>query len=261
MVNIDEFEWLSREFPGLNVVSEGVEGPVTFTANWDGDRSGREFILWPSPEEETTGETLTVTYSIRISPTREDSASRLPELNIVGLGACLDRHLQQPSGTACLISPLEEGPFLRPDFSFRVFFEQLILPFLYGQRFYELHERWPWGEYSHGLAGVLESYGRLKSFAEEVTTECLRQLHREPSAWEKIRAFLQSFDEIIGFERCFCSKHCRLKDCHPEALFGLKQLRRNLKAAPHLRVMLANGPSFQLNRASRRRAQRDKLRK
>jgi hypothetical protein len=261
MVNGEELEWLNQEFYGLTVASDSVEGSVTFTANWDANRTGREFILSPSPEDESTGETLIVSFGIRISPRHENAASRLPELTVEGLSPCLDRHLQQPGGAACLISPLEEEPFLSPQFSFRLFFEQLILPFLYGQQFYELHGGWPWAEYTHGVAGVLESYYRLENVTDELTAGCLNQLQREPSVWVVIRSLLQRYGEITGFERCLCPESRRFKDCHPDALLGLRRLRRYLKAAPHLRAVLARTPSFQQNRSSRRRVQRDKLRK
>ena len=123
-------------------------------------------------------------FAIRIEERKPTAYSALPTLFVGGLEPNPQRHISRDS-SACLCSPLEESEFLLPQFFFRSYFEKLVVPFLYGQAYFSLHQRWPWSEYSHSAVGLLESYATSHG-AEKIET-CLALLKRFPTHWWRIR--------------------------------------------------------------------------
>jgi hypothetical protein len=111
-------------------------------------------------------------------------------------------------------------------FAFVPFFEQLVIPFLYGQEFYSLNGRWPWAEYAHGATGLLEAYAGLAHPSK--AEECFRRILLETSETRRIRAVVQQLSEVKDQTLCFCPRRGHMHCCHPMALQGLRQLRRDL---------------------------------
>lgn len=226
MVTAQDREWLSARYPGLLLDNGAIAGTVEFTASYDGEK--REFLILEECAPGTHGGLpLTGKFRISIRERTDFSFSRLPAVFVQEVEATAVRHFGQSDKTACLCSPLEEDEFLQPEFQFQRFFQKLVIPFLYGQVFYSLHQRWPWSEYEHGSTGLLEAYGRVGDSTK--AKDCVEKLARDRN-WSKIRSALQQKPYVKGHTPCFCGKEDHLRRCHPDALKGLRQLQLDIES-------------------------------
>ena len=159
MITDQDSEWLASTYPGVSAKADTVAGVIEFAATYNGQT--HQFLCLDNGAPDTVGgQRLSGRFDIRIQERVDKSVSALPALHVEGVDPTPDRHFNQTDKSACLCSPLEEQDFLAPHFDFRRYFEQLIVPFLYGQVFYSAEGRWPWFEYGHGAVGLLESYSR-----------------------------------------------------------------------------------------------------
>ena len=99
------------------------------------------------------GLVLSGIFDVRIAGPIDQAAQKLPLLYVENVDASADRHFNQTDSAACLCSPLEANDFLNPQFDFRRYLDQLVIPFLYGQLFFDRHGYWPWHDYAHGGLG------------------------------------------------------------------------------------------------------------
>jgi hypothetical protein len=152
----------------------------------------------------------------------------LPALFVDGVEPTPERHFNQNDKSACLCSLLEEGEFLQPEFNSTLFVERLVIPFLYGQAFYSSQGHWPWREYAHGATGFLESYSQVHDSAKAVP--CV-QLLRKDGNWLRIKTALEQKPHVKGHTPCICEKRDQIRRFHPQALDGLLQLQRDLRAS------------------------------
>lgn len=225
MLKANDRNWLARAFPGLTPTDTSLAGVIELRAAFDSD-SGLFQILSDDPLVEGRGLALAGRFTVRIEERTAKSFSALPALYVEEIEPSSDRHFG-PDKTACLCGALEEDEFLSPDFQLQPFLERLVIPFLYGQIFYSLNQRWPWPEYAHGATGLLESYGRfpvptkLDSFLLALT-QC-------GQAWPAIQAALLQRDYIKGHTACFCEKKDQIRRCHPGALQGIRQLQHDIR--------------------------------
>ncbi len=226
MLSIGDQDWLGAAYPGLRLTATGgVSGALQLSATYHRERD--EFqILYPGADDVVRGLRLDGTFDISVEERMADSLSRLPALKIEGISSNASRHISQ-DGTACLCSPFVEKEFLEPKFSFRTYLEELIVPFLYGQLYYERESDWPWDHYSHGSLGILESYKSAKGRLD--VDDCLNQLRRDSLTWLRIRVALRQHRGISHSTPCICKLHHRMGRCHPRALRGLQQLRQDLR--------------------------------
>jgi hypothetical protein len=220
MLTPEDEAWLERAHPGLAATSNRVDGRIRFRAGYSA--AANLFLIG---EPSTTGAGYTVLdceFAIRIEDRKPSAYSALPTLKVGGIGPNPRRHIDS-DGSACLCSPLEEAEFLTPQFLFRPYFERLVVPFLFGQAYFSLHQRWPWSEYSHSAAGLLESYASSRGANE--TKNCIALLQRFPAEWRRIRAMLIQRPYIKRSAPCFCRRRGRIGKCHPAAMDGLQRLR------------------------------------
>lgn len=222
MLKDDDRRWLASEFPGLVVETDVITGRLEFTATFN-PATGRFLQLSEDTIDGVGGVLLTGCFSVRIEPRRDTTHSRLPALFVEGIDHSMDRHFNQTDGSGCICNPLEEGPFLRPEFDFRRYMKELVVPFLYGQESFTKEGHWPWAEYAHGVLGLIEAC--TSDTEPTVLDECLRRLPREPVVWERVRALLKQKSYIKGHSRCPCPKNDHLRRCHPRVLIGLRALK------------------------------------
>ena len=218
--------------PALVVDHNKVSGKVEFIGSYNlhDDR----FRVIENEALDKEGMPLRVSFEIEISKRENKTFSQLPSLRVKDIEPLQDLHFNsQIDQTACLCSSLEEEEFLTPTFQFRPFFEKLVMPFLYEQAFYAREHYWPWGEYAHGSAGLLESYASGKNTFE--IEAVLKKLELDKAAWPKIKATLLQKADIKGHASCFCKKGDeagnKIKRCHPDALKGLLRLKRDIENA------------------------------
>ncbi len=227
MLKKDDEGWLCQAYPGLVPTHTGLAGTIEFNASYD---AGSDLfrILGEGVPDEVGGLALAGRFEIRIEERTVKSFSALPALYVEGVEPSSDRHFGGDK-SACLCSSLEEDEFLTPEFESRLFVEKLVVPFLYGQVFYDLHRRWPWSEYSHFATGLLESYGK---FPDPTKIEgFLQTLMQYRNIWPAIRIALLQKDYIKGHIACFCEKKDQIRRCHPAALRAIQQLRCDIEKA------------------------------
>jgi hypothetical protein len=225
-------KWLAEKYPDLKPSEGSISGTLKFTAAYN-EKTGRFVVIRPDREYGDTGLILGGTFDIRIEGGTDPSVSQLPALYVDGIAHDPDRHFNQPGFSACLCSPLEYGNYLLPDFDLRKFLEQLVIPFLYGQLFFDLHGRWPWPDYAHGATGLLEAYSRNNDPSKAAV--CAKQLARDWDTWPSIKTALTQKERISRNMQCFCGKDNKIGQCHPDAWRGIKQLRRDVR---HSRISL-----------------------
>jgi hypothetical protein len=150
-------------------------------------------------------------------PAVEEIGGRIPRV--------LDRHLVGADGKACLLVP-EEWFVLSENRSFIAFLNGPIKNFFLGQFLVEGGKPWPFGERSHGLQGLLESYGELIGIDDPTKVgpylDCLRR------------------GRIKGHWDCPCGSKRRIRDCHQEQLQLLSQrIPPKVAHSAHQRLLYA----------------------
>lgn len=226
MISIEDEQWLRSTYAGLIPTAKGAEGQIQFKATYN-SQTGLFLILFDGMIDEVGGLPLSGSFTIRVEQRNHKSPFALPALYVDGVETSVDRHFIQTDKSACLCSPLEEDDFLQPQFQFKKYLEQLVIPFLYGQIFYDKNHHWPWFDYAHGATGLLESYSTIgnRNKAQEFLTT-LAQF----SIWPQIQKALQQKPYVKGHTPCFCSKMDQIRRCHPRALQGALRLQQDILA-------------------------------
>jgi hypothetical protein len=228
MMTSEEEYWLRASFPGLVLRDEAVTGTISFTATYNCET--KQFLrLGHDVVDDVGGIRLSSAWAIHIQQQQpENPFTRLPTLKVDGIDPSADRHFRK-NKNACLCSPLEENDFLWPQLDFRRFFEELVIPFLYGQRFYSEYHRWPWPEYAHNATGLLEAFHDRPLRENADVERFLQMLAVDSAVWPSLRAALER-EVIKGHVPCFCHIRDQIRRCHPKALLGLRSLHQVVRS-------------------------------
>lgn len=219
--NIDK-GWLDYNHPSLSIESWGLSGKVSIKATYN--KQTNQFLILGNNDIDTiNGLCLVGEFELELKNRSTPGYSNLPALTIKGIKNYPNRHIN-PDGTACLCSPLEEGRYLSG--TFEDFFDKLVIPFLYGQLYFSEYNRWPWREFSHGIAGILESYYIANDPMK--AQDCIDKL-RISEYWQRLEVVLNKKGKIKGHTACFCPKGGKLKCCHYKAWLGVRKLKRDIK--------------------------------
>ena len=180
------------------------------------------------------------TFKIRITA-RPSHPLRLPSLREVGgrtqaiatkYGFTDLRVLHHNhDGTACVCVKQEESGKCPPGSDLTVFVENLVVPYLYGLACYDLNQRWPWIERSHGGLGLLEFYADdMSERPLQELVEVVSLIRREPN-WKEYQKQIRN---PSGERACLCGSSKGFEHCHSLAWRGVLRLnsearRRKLK--------------------------------
>jgi hypothetical protein len=228
MLSREDSVWLAREYPELRPAPYVVKGLLKFTGAYH-EESGRFFILNDELIHAELGTVLSGAFEIRIRGRLDFEATTLPRLFVDGVPPTLDNHFYQNDFSACLCSPLQHDDFLIPEFQFRRFFNELVVPFLYGQVFLSVYGKWPWAEFAHGTTGILEAYAASKG--RRKTQQCINFLARDGD-WHRIKATLLQGSQVEANVQCFCRSRRSFRRCHPQAWEGARLLQKDLRYWP-----------------------------
>ena len=121
-----------------------------------------------------------------------------------------DRHVFPEDGNCCL-GVWEEWLLTAPDHRFETFLTGPIHDYFVSQTHFEINGTWPYGERSHGVLGVLESYSELLGVPQDV--KIIRNYLR-----------LLSRKKISGHALCPCGSRKRLRDCHRNEILKLSEV-------------------------------------
>lgn len=124
-----------------------------------------------------------------------------------------DNHADK-DGTLCLATPLGLHKSFFESPTLLVFIEKLLIPYLYGHTYWERKGVYPWGEASHGSAGIKASYAELFGVSDDLSI--LRFLRYLAMGYYR------------GHHLCNCGSGIRLRDCHGPTLLGLKHIPQRL---------------------------------
>ncbi len=237
MITETEKAWLSKYCPGLKISQDGVEisGEISFTASYDSHTNSFTWLM--SPEQTAPGKSLSNTYKVVIK--KSTDVHKVPSLEIedANLERIPDRHFYT-GGKACLCGPVEEYEFMCGDFSFLHYLEKFVVPFLYGQSFYDINKKWPWDEYAHGSAGALESYYR-SGHTREHAQVCIQKMQLNKNEWPRMQKLLSGEEYINGATNCICNSRHKMKN-HLAVWSGLFKLRRAVTTY-RLSIKITNG--------------------
>ncbi len=209
----EEVAEVLAKYPGLTVNAAGeVEGILDIDAAYKGRRIQDSYVVRIAASNPHS-ERLPALYEVGGRTENVGKKYNVPDL----------RHLHRnPDGIACVCVKQEESRLFPPGSRLVFFVDRLVVDYLYGLSHYDQFKKWPWGEFSHGVLGLLEFYvDDIKPQSSESIAEVLASMQRNPS-WPKVRKQLRS---PSSKRDCFCGSGNGLGRCHNLAWRGLQRFR------------------------------------
>lgn len=228
MITVNEINWLKKEFPKLEI-NEGhtiIEGVIDFTSVYD--PISKKFTALLKPGLVYPGLVLSGSYKVKMTSSKKDRS--YPELQVFVPEDKwkMDRHFYpNTEGKACLSGPVEEDDLFARGYCFFEYFERFVIPFLYGQTYYDSKKQWPWKDYAHGAVGVLQSFYSCGDSYEHVQA-CLRRLRSEPT-WMRLKPILAGGVRIDGKTTCFCGSGEKMVKCHGTIWYAIVKFQKSVR--------------------------------
>jgi hypothetical protein len=145
-------------------------------------------------------------FSIEI--TFPDGITKLPRIREIGgrIPQTPDRHVYD-NGAICTEVP--ELTLLRGKYSLVSYLDGPVRNYFLGQLLIEQGERWPFGEWAHGKAGLLQAYAEILGVSGE----------------PEIRRFLDCLGhkKVKGHWPCPCANGKQLRACHLDTVRKLQE--------------------------------------
>ena len=137
-----------------------------------------------------------------------------------------DRHIFPKKGNCCL-GVWEEWLLATSGHSFETFLTGWLHDYFVSQSWFEARGEWPYGQRSHGKAGVVESYADLLGVATDsrVIADHLRLLAREKAK---------------GHALCPCGSGLRMRKCHMD---NIQKLSKRICPTMAKRMLARIGPN------------------
>lgn len=104
------------------------------------------------------------------------------------------------------------------------FIENLVIPYFFALSLYEKTGTWLWGEYSHGVLGLLEYYAETTEVSVDKIRETTDFIQVYPNQ-KKLRQQIKNWHDEF---RCLCGSRDIFSRCHPLAWEGLIKLRKDM---------------------------------
>ncbi|MDP1769667.1 MAG: hypothetical protein Q8L74_12825 [Nitrospirota bacterium] len=119
-----------------------------------------------------------------------------------------DHHVDKESGEACLFVPDERWKIYPPGTTFLEFLNGPVRNFFLGQSVFRRTGEWPFGQRSHGSAGILEYYAELLGMSEVTVILGYLEYLSRPT--------------LKGHWPCPCKSGKRIRDCHRHQINELR---------------------------------------
>ena len=199
-----------------------VAGKLYFTAKYDNIRD--LFTIISYTETYSSDDTI-LSGCFDIEITNHPDKNHLPLLYLkkTRFIQTAERHFNNNKNSinsACVCSPYESREFIKNGFIFQKYLEEYVVPFCYGQLYYNKKKKWPWSELAHYESGILEDYLRYNNYTIK---DCLSDLRMQSSD-----DLFQKEPEEAEKMKCFCKSNLEMKSCHPEAYLGFIKLKKDL---------------------------------
>lgn len=238
-ITSDEINWLQRTYPKLTYQKGSpsvIKGTLELKMVYLGDR----YIINPSNSEELEHpQYLKDSYQIEII-FQKMPASMLPGVKETGgrIKKAKDKYKKRfladvhmyESEHLCLSARAEEDEKLPNGFMLEDFFNIFLIPFFYGQSYFEKTGTWIWGERSHGCLGIFESYFEFRD--PTYRTEFLKKYITDLQASSDLVLYAKALSgkrRIKGHWLCFCGSQKKFRKCHNLAFKGMWNLKEDLK--------------------------------
>jgi hypothetical protein len=229
----EDIQWLAQHYPDLNFNKNTNEiiGELFFDMAFDPVTKYHR-VYYDVNYGENSELRIRDTYEVKIV---FNPHSPLPEVFEIGQRIANkasklslpneDVHLF-PDNKCCLLSPADYQKAFDEVASLKDFILKLFIPYFYAQTYHSKYQKWPWGERSHGLVGILENFFELDAnYKNDIIV--LRYL-----ASNMGHLTVYAFGKRIGPDRnkiiCPCTRKGKMKTCHRKAFLGLMVLRGNI---------------------------------
>ncbi len=237
-INEEDRAWLSANYQSLKIqdnkngITE-VVGTLNFRMTF---LEEGKYIINPD-QSFIDGVKIEDSYEIRIE-LKPSEISNLPQVYETGSRIKTvarkenlkleDLHINPKGETACLCIKPEESENLPNGFNLKDFFNNLVIPFFYAQSYFETQKSWPWGDYGHGIDGLIEWYNKQRDFKGIKADDFLKMIQKYKD-WALYEVKLKDKRGIKGHHDCICGSKKKFRDCHKKVFEGMWQLRINLK--------------------------------
>ena len=195
-------EPIARQFNELAAVYPGLALTKNDSGQWTirGDLRFRATFQETTIEDMFEIELLLPPNYPAIPPAAAETGGRIPT----------DFH-KLTDGSFCLGTPLEVRMKFGKTQRLLPFVEDLVVPYLFSFRYWQDHGKMPFGEFSHGGKGILESYQALLSVESPSGVLALLKILGDGS--------------YRGHQACPCGSGARLRHCHGARLLGLNSVQ------------------------------------
>ena len=230
MLSDADAQWLKAHQPELEQVEDGiVKGVIHFAASLV---SG-QLVIDPDPASLVKADYArnyrTDSYEVEINWNGPQ-----PKLKEIGgrIRAAAIRHRKEPrdlhindDGTACVAADQDLEVSRRAGLTLPLYIESYVVPFLYGESYFEDSGTWPWNELSHGPWGLLDWLGRKPQITSRDVADTLRDLRRRIGDAETKRLISQ---RCRGHRPCPCGSGRKARNCHPYVKTAIARIRSEL---------------------------------
>lgn len=239
-INEQDKQWLHKDYPELKfgVAKDGhpkITGNLVFDMVFYKD--GKPYVINPTKDNLSGGERIKDRYQIEIIfkaseysnlPQVLETGSRLKTVAESTNLQLIDLHVN-PTGPVCLCVKLEEEKTFPNGFSLPEFIHKLVVPFFYAQSYFEKHNTWPWGQYSHGVLGLFEWYLEQQNITKEKLEEFADQLKRDQKVWQVLHYLLIRKSGVKGHNPCLCGSSKKYRNCHQKVFNGMWRLKKDME--------------------------------
>ena len=126
----------------------------------------------------------------------------------------VDLHINN-DGTICLCIYEKEKNYFPNSFSVKVFFEEILEPYLYWVSFYRKYKKPPWERYAHFELGHLELYAENGILINDLK----KRISMEN---------LLDYKKYKGHHLCPCGSGKKLRNCHKLLYNSIYKLKNEL---------------------------------
>ncbi|EKD52682.1 MAG: hypothetical protein ACD_61C00274G0001 [uncultured bacterium] len=232
----EDKSWLTKEHPSLNVGGESDEIVISGSLKFDMvyERDSNRFIVSPVSYR-GDGYRIKDQYEVKILlqpsniselPQVFETASRITSFAKECNLPLYDFHVNG-DGSVCLCVAGRDQEYFLNGFEFKLFVNQLVIPFFYAQTYYQKYRKWPWGEYAHGILGLFERYNEKPAVTKGEFEKILNRIQLV-SGWAILAPKFRGENWIKGHTICLCGKNEKIRKCHSNALAGMRKLKNDL---------------------------------
>lgn len=237
-LNPADKEWLRSKYPLLKLTVSDIGIPeINGLLNFDMiyDKKTDEYVISPGDDVSYNGVRIKDSYKIKVI-FQKNANSQLPQVYETGARITTlankrslpirDLHING-NRSVCLCIVDREMEYFTSGFSLGDFFNKLVIPFFYEQSYFRKNSIWPWGEYAHGIFGVIERYGEAENHSKSETIEIFNRIVSSDK-WFLICPVLKKRKYIQDYKKCFCGSRKKFRDCHPKVIAGILRLKYDL---------------------------------